>query len=375
MRRCSTVSDDISPPADNFLLIEQLFDRAVTGEAGPEEQRAYAVECAQTPGVTRQLDAVHAVTRSPEAYGPVTTYTSGEARTFAQRARTRTITPARRPMFAGRRLLTPGRIAAAIALIVMLVIGRTMAVRSETSVGATYRTGPAQLSRITLPDSTRVTLAPNSTLRVAADFSRERTITLDGHAYVDVKTSTGIPFLVRTGTTTTRILGTAFDIRHYAIDPAVQVMVVAGKVVTVSRRGATVLSAGMTGIFTDSVTRTTAIDDERSVMAWTNGQLVFRATPVADMLRSIGAWYGVDFRFADSTARMSHVTVTLTLDHMTREQTITALESLLDVRMSVDATHAKTPTITIHPGPVRERSKPAPARHNDTFTPTPEIGR
>jgi ferric-dicitrate binding protein FerR (iron transport regulator) len=125
----------------------------------------------------------------------------------------------------------------------------------DRSVSRVYATTTGQRATLTLSDGSQVTLAPRTTLRIDPAFGRDtRTVALDGEAIFHVASRRAAPFLVRTGAVTTRVLGTTFDVRHYANDLRVQVAVVEGKVVSGGRAGAITLAAGMVGEISDSTT-------------------------------------------------------------------------------------------------------------------------
>jgi ferric-dicitrate binding protein FerR (iron transport regulator) len=84
---------------------------------------------------------------------------------------------------------------------------------------------------IILPDSSRVMLNAGSTLQIPAGFGRkERTLTLSGEAFFDVRRDPVHPFTIHHGNLTTTVLGTTFDIRAYPGDENVKVAVASGRV-------------------------------------------------------------------------------------------------------------------------------------------------
>jgi ferric-dicitrate binding protein FerR (iron transport regulator) len=235
-----------------------------------------------------------------------------------------------------------------------------------------------------LDDGTRVTLAPQTTLIVGQDFNRgTRTVTLDGEAFFDVSSRLDAPLIVRTGELTTRVLGTRFDVRRYAQDRMAQIVVTEGKVVvsgfreqeTTSRHEASspertvVLAAGMMGRVTDTTTAVTTVPDVTDYTRWTQGMMVFRRTPLPEVLATIGHWYGLTFRLADSTLAEQHLTATF--DHRSLDDILATIGVLLDVSMTADSTNV----ITLHAG--RRSRSAAPTRNvpDARLSPYKEIGR
>ena len=275
----------------------------------------------------------------------------------------------------GARPLSSWRVfaAAAIGASVALYVGVRWVTRSVTETPArTYATVAGQRATITLPDSTRVTLAPQTTLTVASDFGRtHRAVTLRGEAYFDVAHTAGHPFLVRTDRIVTRVLGTAFDVTHYADDRDVRVAVSSGRVaVATPRRTVATLVAGMVGRVTDSTALVTVAGDRETVPAWTHGTLEFHNAPVPEMLQTVGRWYGVRFELADSVLATHRVTTFL--DYTNTNDLIVTLETVLNV----SATSVTTPSgqvVTLRPR--QESRRPAPRHQPQTLSPNTEVGR
>jgi transmembrane sensor len=246
-------------------------------------------------------------------------------------------------------------------------------VTPESAPVHTYATSVGQRATVTLSDGTRVTLAPATTLRVPSDFGRaSRAVVLDGQGYFDVAHVTGAPFVVRAGRTTARVLGTAFDVRHYANDAAVQVVVTSGKVEMAPRTGhpTVLLTAGTMGRTTSDSTATATAVNDADYTAWRDGRLVFRDAPVAEVLKTVGRWYGIDARLADSSLGQGALTATFDFKSMTNA--VTALEVLLDATATYDATTGKHPIVTLHARRGKANSRRAEPR---AFRIPKEVGR
>jgi len=138
--------------------------------------------------------------------------------------------------FSARPGLSRSGIAAAIACVVAgtgvwLLRPRPAPVRE-------FATPAGQRLRLTLPDSSRVLLSVGTRLRLPRDFGlRARAVELDGEAYFVVRHDPRRPFLVRTRQGVTEDLGTSFDVRAYAQEDYVQVVVASGRVALRAGRG------------------------------------------------------------------------------------------------------------------------------------------
>jgi ferric-dicitrate binding protein FerR (iron transport regulator) len=219
-----------------------------------------------------------------------------------------------------------------------------------------------------LRDGTKIILAPQTTLTVASTFGRDtRTVTLSGEAYFDVRTVAGAPFIVRTGTVATRVLGTAFSVRRYGSDDTVHVAVLSGKVASGGRSAPITVAAGTVAHVTDSTATATAVDDVRAYTDWTQGRLVFDETPVPAMLAALGRWYGYEFRLQDSVLASQNVSASFNVSDS--KEMMIVLQGVLRVSMSF---RGKVVTLT----PRREtHALPSIRMHKSVLKPSMEVGR
>jgi transmembrane sensor len=198
-----------------------------------------------------------------------------------------------------------------------------------------HQTQRARQSSIILRDGTRVVLAPDSKLTVSGEFGRSnRLVMLSGEAYFTVVSSSHAPFVVRTGTVSTRVLGTIFDIRHYPADTDVQLSVASGRVVSAGRRSSVTVSAGQMARVTDSTAVTASADAAGVRTNWTRGELVFDELPVSTVLATVGRWYGYRFKLSDSTLAAQHISVTIRTNDA--RDMMLMLKDVLDVTMTFD---------------------------------------
>jgi transmembrane sensor len=224
---------------------------------------------------------------------------------------------------------------------------------------------------VTLDDGTRVTLAPQTTLRLHGFSQYQRTVSVDGKAYFEVAHAAGAPFEVRSGSITTRALGTAFLVDHAPHGTRVRVAVEEGKVrmfSTVRTNAEVTVTAGHVGEITDSSATIHAVVDSEPGTEWLQGQLVFYNMPVAVVLQTLSRWYGYQFRYADSTLSQRDVTISVSV--RSSASALATLEQILNVNLTVVGD-----TVTLTPQ-ASQRMKGIPrVRSYDVWTPTSEVGR
>ena len=93
-------------------------------------------------------------------------------------------------------------------------------------------TGAGQNRRVTLPDSSVITLSAQSKISYAPTLNNEqqRRVYLSGEAFFDIARNPDKPFLVYANGVVTKVLGTSFSIKAYENTPNVTVQVRSGRV-------------------------------------------------------------------------------------------------------------------------------------------------
>jgi ferric-dicitrate binding protein FerR (iron transport regulator) len=259
------------------------------------------------PAIRRAIDATQGPVEGPDVGAEWRAMAAHLAESAKQQRRLRVVRPGMlEPVRADR----ARRAAVRIAAVAVMALGLTVtwrAVRSSrTGVLAgserTYATAGGERATVRLVDGTEVILAPASQLRVPLDYQAgHRAVVLDGEAYFTVVHDAAHPFAVYAANAIATDIGTAFDVRAYAGDPATRIAVVEGRVVvTGSRGGNNPAPAGAGDIaMIDTAVAVTHGADVASVTAWTHGELVFARTPMRDVFATAGRWYDLDLRVSD----------------------------------------------------------------------------
>jgi len=216
------------------------------------------------------------------------------------------------------RRLPLARIAAALivfgAAAYSVASRRAASVPNADHVGAhDYSTRRGERATLRLSDGSRVTLAPESRLHIAAGFGdRVRSLALDGEAEFEIVHDSTRPFSVRAGAAVIRDIGTRFDLRAYPADSGTRVAVAEGAV-TIGSAFADSTAAMPTGegilvrrgevgrLDAQGHAATAMIGSDAEFFGWTQGRLVFVRAPLRDVLASIGRWYDVDIRIPDAS--------------------------------------------------------------------------
>lgn len=180
---------------------------------------------------------------------------------------------------------------------------------------------PGRHQTISLPDGTMVTLNEGSMLDYPAAFNQSsRDVYLTGEAFFDVKHDENKPFLVHTGSFTTRVLGTAFNIKAYPGDPNVAVTVTRGRVQIQSdgnKKTLGILSAGDQLIIDKvSTEANVAKVDVQKVVEWKLTDLIFDDATVDEAIIALGNRYGKTFLFDNEALRNCRFTANFINDNL-----------------------------------------------------------
>ena len=136
----------------------------------------------------------------------------------------------------------------------------------------------SETKNIELPDGSLVWLNKNSVLKYPETFAgNDRVVTLEGEGFFEVVHDLDRPFMVQAGQTSTRVLGTSFNIRNYLKENIVEVAVASGKVSFTSKSDgkekAISLEENEVGSYSkseDSIVKGQL--ENRSLFAWKTGE-------------------------------------------------------------------------------------------------------
>jgi len=198
--------------------------------------------------------------------------------------------------------------AAAILLVPLLVVGgliygylsaryRTVADQEVTSM--IYAPMGSRVS-FNLPDGTTGMLNSGSHLSYSLPFANNRQIKLEGEAWFEVIRDEDHPFIISAGNSTVNVLGTSLNLSAYPAENYVEVVLQEGKVEFIGenvKEKVTILPSERL-IVKDGNTSKSVVDPAK-YNAWTEGKLVFRGDPMAEVARRIERWYNVKIVIAD----------------------------------------------------------------------------
>ena len=131
----------------------------------------------------------------------------------------------------------------------------------------------------------------------------ERIVTLEGEAYFKVAKDPERPFIVKTKTVQTRVLGTEFNIRSYTPEDT-HVVLINGKVEVSNTKGGsyTRLYPGEDAHLQSDGNFILAEVDLDSYVYWKDGYFYFDNVTLKDIMQNLGRWYNVNIEFRNKEA-------------------------------------------------------------------------
>lgn len=145
----------------------------------------------------------------------------------------------------------------------------------------------------TLPDSSSVTLAPGSTLRLQKHKDK-RLVQMTGKVYFNVRHDDRAPFRVDAGSGFVKVLGTRFQVDSR--DP-ISVSVVSGKVLFSAIRSgeeALILTKGQSAVLDPAASKPVEITPKHpNPAAWVTGEFIYDNTPLPEVLSELSEYYDV----------------------------------------------------------------------------------
>lgn len=226
-----------------------------------------------------------------------------------------------------RRRRRPRWVYAAVAAATVALVAVALFLVSEEQTGSDELAAPAlrkveteasQRANVQLSDGTHIILNAKSTLSFPDEFADDvREVHLQGEAFFDVASEMNRPFVVRTETAVTQVLGTSFNVGAYPEDDATQVVVTEGKVAVRPKQSQSgeaeeaTLTAGHLARLskTRKMVLRKNVDIDR-YLAWTKGRLVFKDAPFEEVAQKLEHWYDLRVRLADASMEVDRLNAT-----------------------------------------------------------------
>lgn len=216
------------------------------------------------------------------------------------------------------------------------------AVPQQPTQIVTLEANSGMRSRFNLPDGTLVYLNSGSKLTYPVPFDPDqRKVTLVGEGYFEVSHHSDWPFIagVADDRLQVKVLGTEFNLYAFSEEPNISVTLVSGSVEVVAKGPD---SKTYTGILSpsekanyDISTGQIGIDkvNTQYETGWTEGKLMFRNTPIRDVLKRLSYFYNVKFDIQNDA--INNYRFTGTFDNKQLFQVLDYLQISSDIRYRI----------------------------------------
>ncbi len=157
---------------------------------------------------------------------------------------------------------------------------------------------------MTLSDGTKVFLNAESRLRFPVAFSGERReVEFEGEAYFSVAKNEKMPFVIKTGGVEVAVLGTEFNLRAYGDEAEIVTTLVSGRVQVRDDGHFCDLIPGEQAVYRVADGRLSSHPvDVSFYTAWCRSEILFKDTPLEDIMRNLSRWYNIEYEFLDEAA-------------------------------------------------------------------------
>lgn len=231
-----------------------------------------------------------------------------------------------------------------IPLLMVSLLQAYNALRPAPAGIMTFTTMPGMTGSVTLPDGTQVKLNSNSTLSYPSEFrGGSREVALKGEAYFAVTEDRRHPFTVSTPChAKINVYGTHFNVEAYPEDNQVKATLERGSIALNYERNngswtERKIIPGQAITYSEAQRDIVVADVEVEVAtSWKDGRLVFRNTPVREVLHSLAKRFGVVFTVRNQSVYDNAFTGTLGSQHLDRILEILSLSSNMHFRYLPD---------------------------------------
>jgi transmembrane sensor len=201
-----------------------------------------------------------------------------------------------------RRGVFGGAIAAAGALAAVFFVAITQFGSQAALEGVVYAAGPDTTRSITLADNTEITLNRGTEVTIYWGKAERRVVLTDGEASFDVQHDPDRPMSVIAGTDEIKDVGTVFNVLKDGSRLTVTVAEGEVAVVPQSKPAQRVRADFQYEIDHASDTASLKAVDPEAALAWQQGRLIYRNTPLTEIVRDLNRYSDKSIRIADKDA-------------------------------------------------------------------------
>jgi len=235
------------------------------------------------------------------------------------------------------------RIAAAVLFAALLIVSgyevlyNSAGSKKMMEVSATNQI----LNMFALPDGTLVSLNTDTKIKYPQTFTGNiREITIEGEAFFEVVPNKNKPFIIHARNAQIKVIGTSFNVNAYPSAKSVEVVVETGKVQVLNKTTKAnetdelILTPGEKGTLiysSNSLLKSTNLNP--NFLAWKTHNLIFKATPLAEVIENLGKVYNVNIQLADPKLNE------LLLSAQFNDHTLDFILKVIETTFQIEAKH------------------------------------
>lgn len=228
---------------------------------------------------------------------------------------------------------------AAVLIPIIFIIGFYMQLSSRVDIFGTPEyeeivVAKGERIQMVFQDGTKVYINSDSKLRYPKKFAlSSREVFLEGEAYFEVTKNKHRPFVVNLNGPAIQVLGTSFNVQDYPENKDIIVCLDEGHInLTLPSEKKYPVQPGEKLIYNKENNKCTIsrMDDMQRMSIWKQNVIVFKDTPLSEVMKVLNRWYNVDFRVEDNRALTYQYT--LTSENMLLEKVLMDLEKIAPVK-------------------------------------------
>ncbi|WP_302306390.1 FecR family protein [Bacteroides finegoldii] len=228
---------------------------------------------------------------------------------------------------------------AAVLIPVLFIIGFYIQLNSKVDLFGTSEyeevvVGKGERIQIMFQDGTRVYINSDSKLKYPKKFAlNTREVFLEGEAYFVVAKNKNRPFIVNLNGPAIQVVGTSFNVQDYPENKDIVVCLDEGSInLTLPTEKKYPVRPGERLIYNKESNECTIsrMEDMHRLSMWKQNVIVFKDTPLPEVIKVLNRWYDVDFKIEDERA-LTYV-YTLTSDNTLLEKVLMDLEKIAPVK-------------------------------------------
>lgn len=184
---------------------------------------------------------------------------------------------------------------------------------------------------ILLPDSTKVWLNINSSLKYPSKFNKSnREVTLIGEGFFDVVKNNHAPFSVYTAQMKIKVLGTRFFVNESSLSDNIEAVLEAGKIsLQINNASEEYILEPNDKFCYDKTTNQINISkvDSKNYSNWINKRLVLENTRLQDVFLQLEKWFNVEIRVEKTS--INDTPISFIIDKETLEEVLNTLKLIV----------------------------------------------